>query len=65
MFTICFDTICDGYTPVMCDELPIEFATEEEAEAEIKSDPEFYDECFVCPMSEIGHKTIYHSTKKE
>ncbi len=35
------------------------FETEAEAQQEIDSDPEFYKDCFTCPMDEIGHKTIY------
>ena len=66
-WAICYDTICSGYTPVVIDSgidnpdgTPIEFDTEAEAQAEIDSDPEFYqDECFPCLMSAIGHKTIY------
>lgn len=64
MYTICYDTICDGFTPIMdYDEndnaTPCTYATEAEAQAEIDSDPEFYEDCFVCLLSDIGHKTIY------
>ena len=65
-YTICFDTICDGFQPVedikMIDgrevRSPIKFDTEDQAAAEIKSDPAFYEDCFVCRLDEIGHKTI-------
>lgn len=61
---ICFDTICQGYHPVTDgDNLPVEFMSEEEALKEIDDDPEFYDDCFACPMDEIGHKTIYFGEK--
>lgn len=33
--------------------------TEAEAQAEIDSDPGFYEDCFICPLSDIGHKAIY------
>lgn len=59
---ICFDTICTGYSPVMTGDLkavPLLFDTEAEAQKEIDDDPEFYDDCFVCLESDIGHKTIY------
>lgn len=59
MFTICYDTIFDGFQPVKDDEEPVTFATEEEATIELESDPEFYEECFVCPLNQIGHKTIF------
>lgn len=67
MYTICFDTICAGYAPVeSINETPsgevrepVRFATLAEAEAELASDPEFYDECFACPLEHIGHKTIF------
>lgn len=65
MFTICFDTLCQGYQPIMEDENPVTYATEAEAQAEIDADPEFYDECFVCPLADIGHKTIWHPEKQE
>ena len=58
-YTICFDTICQGFQPVMCDDKPIAFSTEAEALAEVESDPEFYEDCFVCTVDAIGHKTIY------
>lgn len=68
MFTICFDTLCTGYQAIMTyapddpDQIgvPVSFDTESEAQAEIDSDPEFYDDCFVCPIEEIGHKTIFN-----
>lgn len=59
MYTICFDTICTGFAPVMEDDQPCTYATEAEAQAEIDSDPEFYEDCFPCLLSNIGHKTIY------
>lgn len=60
MFTIAFDTICQGYQAIMDDDDgPVTYATENEAQAEIESDPEFYEDCFVIPLSEIGHKTIF------
>lgn len=60
MFTICFDTICQGYAPITDGEnLPVTFETEAEAQAELASDPEFYGDCFVCSLEEIGHKTIF------
>lgn len=58
-FTICFDTLCQGYQPVNFDSEPCQFDTEAEAQAEIDSDPEFYEDCFICPLSDIGHKAIY------
>lgn len=59
-YTIAQDTICTGYTCVIFyDDVPAEFATEAEAIAEMDTDPEFYDGCFVCPIAELGHKTIY------
>lgn len=63
-YTICFDTVCTGYSPVMQDEKPITFNTEAEAEKEIASDPEFYADCFVCPISQIGHKMIFTGKEK-
>ena len=54
MYTICFDTICTGYAPITDgNNKPVSYATEQAAFAE------FYEGCFVCPMEEIGHKTIY------
>lgn len=68
MFTICFDTLCDGYTPIMDyapddpeqNGVPVSYDTEAEAQAEIDGDPEFYDDCFVCLLSEIGHKAFFN-----
>lgn len=58
--TIAFDTICTGFAPITDgDSNPIEFDGEEAALKELESDPEFYDEYFVFPLDEIGHKTIY------
>lgn len=66
MFTICFDTICQGFQPVMEDAgidnpegTPVTYETEVLAQEEIDSDPEFYKDCFTCPLVDIGHKTIY------
>ena len=66
MFVICFDTICEGYQPIRTgdggdkDSPPLRYVTEDEAQAELDSDPEFYRDCFVCPESDIGHKSIYY-----
>ena len=57
-YTICSITICAGYT-VLINHKTAEFETEAEAQAELASDPEFYEDCFVCKFSEIKHKTIY------
>lgn len=65
MFTICFDTICSGYEPVLIDDKPAQFETEQAALAEMKSDPGFYKDCFVTPMNQIGHKTIYFGGSHE
>jgi len=63
-YVICFDTICSGYTPVQDGTgQPIQYKTEAEALAEVKQDPEFYSDCFVCELSDIGHKTIYKGEK--
>lgn len=63
-FVICFDTICQGYQPVMEGDQPARYDTEAEAQAELDSDPEFYgDDCFVCEETEIGHKTIFYGSK--
>lgn len=63
-FTICFDTLCTGYEPIHVESdgvrEPMTFETEKEAQAEIDSDPEFYDDCFICTVEEIGHKTIFY-----
>lgn len=59
MFTICFDTICTGFAPVHEDEKPIRFKTKAEAQREIDSDLEFYADCFVAPLSNIGHEAIF------
>lgn len=58
-FIICFDTLCTGFQPVMEGDEPCTYGSEAEAQAEIDSDPEFYEDCFVCPMSDIGRKAIY------
>jgi len=59
-FTICFDTICQGFSPITDgDNNPVIYESLEAAEKEIDSDPEFYQDCFAAPMEEIGHKTIY------
>lgn len=63
-WTICFDTICAGFTPIFEDEKPVEYASEAEAQAEIDGDPEFYEDCFACKLSDIGHKTIYYGEQK-
>jgi hypothetical protein len=59
-WTICTDTVCDGFSPVGCDEddNPQVFDTEDEAIAELEDDLEFYEDCFVCQLSEVGHKAI-------
>lgn len=59
MWTIAFDTLCDGYQPVMENDKPISFATEAEAIDEMNSDPEFYDDCFPIRIEDIGRKAIY------
>lgn len=61
-YTIAQDTICQGWQCVIFyDGEPATFATEAEAEAEMATDDEFYDdECFVCHVSELGRKAIYH-----
>lgn len=63
-YCIAFDTLCTGYSPIT-DETgePVYYATELEAQAEIIDDLEFYDECFVIPETELGHKTIYYGEK--
>lgn len=58
-YTICTDTICTGYAPILEGESPVQYATEIEAQKEIDNDLEFYEDCFACPIDEIGHKTIY------
>lgn len=59
-YVICFDTICDGFQPVIgLKGNPNKYATKKAAEKEIASDPKFYDDCFVTHEREIGHKTIY------
>lgn len=65
-WTICTDTLCTGYTPITVDAgednpdgTPIAFDTEAAAQAEMDSDPEFYEDCFVTPMSDIGRKAIF------
>jgi len=58
-FTICFDTLCTGFEPVREDDQPVTFSTEAEAQAEIASDPEFYADCFVARLDEIGSKAIW------
>jgi len=64
MYTICYETLVDGFVPVMVGDgnadTPVEFATKEEAEQELASDPEFYEGCFVCDYELIHHKTIYY-----
>jgi len=69
MFTICFDTLCTGYEPVCIEENgvrgPITFDTEAQAQAEIDSDPEFYHDCFICLLSDIGRKAIFYGSGKE
>lgn len=62
MFTICFDTICTGYQAIQDENGPVQYETEQAAQAEIDSDLDFYGDCFVCPISEIGRKAIYHGT---
>lgn len=72
-YAICFDTICDGYTPICEEDLidgtlirkPIQYNSLEEAQAEIDSDKEFYEDCFACSMDEIGHKSIYYGGSNE
>lgn len=64
VYTICFDTICTGFQPVLCNDKPMEFATEDEAIAEMDTDEEFYGDCFVCPLEYIGHKTIFYGSKE-
>lgn len=51
--------MCGGYTPVMVDDKTTRYSTEKEAQAELDSDEEFYEDCFVCEYEEIGHKIIY------
>ena len=64
MKTICFDTVCEGFVPVMIGEEPIKFTTEEEAQLEIDSDPVFYQDCFITDVEEIGHKTIFRESSR-
>jgi len=64
LWTICTDSLCDGYSPVMDEDMkgnskPCSYKTKAEANAELEDDPEFYEGCFVCKMSEIGHKTTF------
>jgi len=70
-WVICFDTICTGYAPVIegagidnPEGTPCRYDTEAEAQAEIDSYPEFYEECFACEESEIGHKAIFYGGEK-
>jgi len=63
-WTICQDTICQGYSPIMGDDKPVEYDTEAQAQAEIDDDPEFYEDCFPCKMSDIGHKIIYFGSNE-
>lgn len=58
-FTIAVDTICGGYAPILCNDKPIRFATEAEAQKELLADQEFYQDCFVITNDLINHKTIY------
>jgi len=59
-WTICCDTLCEGFQPVLGDDGPLKFATEAAAQTEIDSDKEFYDGCFACEVNEIGHKVFYY-----
>jgi len=64
-WTICYDVVCDGYQPILTSQeddvsVPIAFKTEDEAIKEMDDDPEFYEDCFPCKMSEIGHKIVFH-----
>lgn len=63
-YVICFDTICSGFSAITDAEgNPILYNHKEEAQAEINSDPELYEDCFICLENEIGHKTIYYPNK--
>lgn len=74
LWTIAFDTLCNGYQPVMETvhdkngenprSKPVTYFTEAEAQADIDADPEFYEDCFTCLLTDIGHKTIFHATKE-
>jgi hypothetical protein len=59
-YAICFDTICTGFSPIMENDRPVLFDSEAEAQAEIDSDPKFYEDCFVVKADEIGHKTVWY-----
>jgi hypothetical protein len=64
-WTICSDSLCDGYQPILVEDsdgnnMPETFKTEEEAIKEMEDDPEFYEDCFPCQMSEIGHKIVFY-----
>lgn len=62
--TICFDTLCTGYAPITDgDGNPVEYASQAEAIRELESDIDFYDDCFVCELDDIGHKTIFYGSK--
>jgi hypothetical protein len=64
-WTICSDSWCDGFAPIMTldeddSDVPVSYKTEEEATKELEDDPEFYEDCFVCQMSEVGHKAVFY-----
>jgi hypothetical protein len=60
-YVICFDTLCQGYQPIINEDNEFLFyETEEAAQSEIDDDSEFYEDCFVCPVDEIGRKEIYY-----
>lgn len=61
-YTLCFETMCEGWQPVKYDDDIALFDTKAEAQSEIESDTEFYEDCFVCHISEIGTKTVYCAT---
>lgn len=62
-YTICFDTLCQGPQPVLFDDEPAQFDSEQEALAEIDTDPDFYADCFVCKIDEVGRKAIFTGGK--
>lgn len=61
-FTIAFDTLCEGYQPVMEGDppLPMSFDTYDESVAEMNDDPEFYEDCCIIPLADIGRKIIFY-----
>lgn len=60
MYCILYDTVCQGYQPILNGTGKADvYETQEEAEAEILDDLEFYSECFVGRLEFVGHKIIF------